>query len=210
MKKTQPDLIAIKKKHISVLLVEDDETHAMYIKDLLSKEKYVHFDVVVVDTLQKALASLTSVIVDIVLLDLSLPDCSATETFSAVYEKFPAMPIVVLTSYMDDVYAVEIVSEGAQDYLFKYEVTKNLISRSIQYAIERKKLLNELHDALEKVKTLKGLIPVCAWCKKIRDDKGYWNLVEDYLKKSAHVDVSHGICPECSKKVKEERNEKRK
>ena len=65
---------------------------------------------------------------------------------------------------------------------------------------ERETLINELQDALENIKTLRGLIPICAWCKKIRDDKGYWEKVEDYIQQHAHVSFTHGICPECLEK----------
>ena len=64
---------------------------------------------------------------------------------------------------------------------------------------EREKLIVELRDALDKIKTLKGLLPMCAWCKKIRDDKGYWKRVEVYIKEHSDASFTHGICPECLK-----------
>nr|WP_239057301.1 PAS domain-containing protein [Desulfovibrio sp. JC010] len=63
---------------------------------------------------------------------------------------------------------------------------------------EREKLITELSEALEKVKTLSGLMPICAKCKKIRDDKGYWNNLESYIEKYSEASFSHGLCPECS------------
>jgi PAS domain S-box-containing protein len=66
---------------------------------------------------------------------------------------------------------------------------------------EREKLILELQDALAHVKTLKGLLPICAWCKKIRDDKGYWTKVETYIKQHSDASFTHGICPECLKKM---------
>jgi hypothetical protein len=67
-------------------------------------------------------------------------------------------------------------------------------------ADEREKLIHELQYALDNIKTLRGLIPICANCKKIRDDEGFWSQVEGYI--SAHSDAkfTHGICPECAKK----------
>ncbi|MBN1327749.1 MAG: PAS domain S-box protein [Candidatus Cloacimonetes bacterium] len=62
---------------------------------------------------------------------------------------------------------------------------------------EREKLILELRRALEEVKTLSDLIPICSHCKKVRDDKGYWTQVEDYLAKKADLNFSHGICPDC-------------
>ncbi len=65
---------------------------------------------------------------------------------------------------------------------------------------EREKLIIEIQDALEKVKILSGLVPICANCKKIRDDKGYWNQIEGYIQKYSELKFSHGMCPDCSDK----------
>ncbi|MRR38004.1 PAS domain S-box protein [bacterium] len=62
---------------------------------------------------------------------------------------------------------------------------------------ERKKLNISLQEALDKIKTLSGLIPICAGCKKIRDDKGFWSQIEEYLEKHSDASFSHGLCPEC-------------
>lgn len=62
---------------------------------------------------------------------------------------------------------------------------------------ERERLNIRLQDALDRIKTLSGLIPICAGCKKIRDDKGYWNQLEEYLEKHSDASFSHGLCPEC-------------
>jgi PAS domain S-box-containing protein len=64
---------------------------------------------------------------------------------------------------------------------------------------EREDLIEELQDALASIKTLQGLIPICASCKKVRDDEGYWHQVEVYLETHSDADISHGICPECAR-----------
>ncbi|MCX6120742.1 MAG: response regulator [Ignavibacteriales bacterium] len=66
---------------------------------------------------------------------------------------------------------------------------------------EREKLIVELQQAIAEVKTLSGLLPICASCKKIRDDKGYWNSLEAYLMKHSSAQFTHGICPECMAKL---------
>ncbi len=66
---------------------------------------------------------------------------------------------------------------------------------------EREKLIKELQDALAKVKKLSGFLPICSSCKKIRDDKGYWNQIESYIHKHSEAEISHSICPECAKKL---------
>ncbi len=66
---------------------------------------------------------------------------------------------------------------------------------------ERERLITDLREALSKVKKLSGMLPICASFKKIRNDKGYWNQIERYLKEYTDADFSHGICPECAKKL---------
>ena len=67
--------------------------------------------------------------------------------------------------------------------------------------IEKDNLIVELKDALRKVKTLSGLLPICASCKKIRDDNGYWNQIESYIQTYSEAEFSHSICPDCAKKL---------
>jgi PAS domain S-box-containing protein len=64
---------------------------------------------------------------------------------------------------------------------------------------ERERLIAELQEALAKVRTLSGMLPICSKCKKIRDDKGYWNQIEIYIRERSEAEFSHGICPECAK-----------
>ncbi len=66
---------------------------------------------------------------------------------------------------------------------------------------EREDLIEELQAALDNIKTLRGLIPICANCKKIRDDQGYWQDVAIYVSKHSEADFTHGICPDCAKKL---------
>jgi len=75
------------------------------------------------------------------------------------------------------------------------------ITKRKEIEADREKLIGKLQDALKKIKTLRGIIPICAACKKIRDDKGYWNQIEIYLRDHSEADFSHGICPECVKKL---------
>lgn len=70
--------------------------------------------------------------------------------------------------------------------------------------LENARLVAELRDALERVKRLQGLLPICAHCKKIRDDQGYWNQIENYISEHSEADFTHGICPECAEKYYKE------
>jgi PAS domain S-box-containing protein len=69
---------------------------------------------------------------------------------------------------------------------------------------ERERLIRELQTALADVRTLRGLIPICAWCKRIRNDHGYWEQLESYIKKHSDADFTHGMCPDCARKTTQE------
>ena len=66
---------------------------------------------------------------------------------------------------------------------------------------EKEELIEKLQESLKKVKLLSGFLPICASCKKIRDDKGYWNQIETYIRAHSEAEFSHGICPDCYKKL---------
>lgn len=75
------------------------------------------------------------------------------------------------------------------------------ISARVGMEKEKEELIKELEATLSQVKQLSGLLPICAECKKIRDDKGYWNQIESYIKNHSEAKFSHGICPDCAKKL---------
>lgn len=78
-------------------------------------------------------------------------------------------------------------------------ITKNAESEILQQKLESN--IEQLNKLLAEVKTLSGMLPICASCKKIRDDKGYWNQIESYLKEHSDMVFSHGICPDCVRKL---------
>ena len=71
------------------------------------------------------------------------------------------------------------------------------LARQVMALLELRRVSARMAEALAKVKTLHGLLPICAWCKRIRDDKGYWNQVEAYVHEHTGADFTHGICPNC-------------
>ncbi|MEW5743859.1 MAG: PAS domain S-box protein [Nitrospirota bacterium] len=75
------------------------------------------------------------------------------------------------------------------------------ITRRKKLEEEREKLIADLREALGRIRTLRGLLPICSSCKKIRDDRGYWNQIEAYVHEHSEAEFSHGICPECSKRL---------
>jgi len=83
-------------------------------------------------------------------------------------------------------------------------VTFRDITERLQAEEERRNLINQLQEALAKVKTLSGFLPICASCKKIRDDKGYWNQIESYIRDHSEAEFTHSLCPECANKIRSE------
>ena len=90
---------------------------------------------------------------------------------------------------------------NAQGTITHFLGVKEDITLHKQMETEREGLIAELQEALARVKALSGLVPICASCKKIRDDKGYWNQLEAYLSSHSEARFSHGICPECAQKL---------
>jgi hypothetical protein len=66
---------------------------------------------------------------------------------------------------------------------------------------DRERMVIELQQALAQVRTLRGLIPICAWCKRIRDDQGYWQQLEAYIRDHSEADFTHGMCPDCAREM---------
>ena len=83
------------------------------------------------------------------------------------------------------------------------------LARQVVALLEFRRVSTRLATALEHVRTLEGLLPICSWCKRIRDDHGYWNQVDAYLRDHAGADFTHGICPECLKKQLNREHKKR-
>lgn len=74
------------------------------------------------------------------------------------------------------------------------------ITKQKKAEAERERVISELEEALAQVKILKGLLPICSFCKKIRNDKGYWDILESYIQKNSNATFTHSICPDCVKK----------
>jgi signal transduction histidine kinase/DNA-binding response OmpR family regulator len=121
-----------------ILLVEDNPGDARLIKEVLSETR-LDWHLVHVDRLERAFEALKHEELDVVLLDLTLPDAQGVDTVRRLQEVASSLPVVVLTGLDDDVLAIRAMQEGAQDYLVKGHVTHQLLARSLRYAIERSK-----------------------------------------------------------------------
>lgn len=126
------------KESLNVLLIEDNPGDTRLIQELLTEAHHPSFTVACTNRLSEGLSHLVEDEIDVVLLDLSLPDSQGFGTFSAVQDQRPQVPIIVLTALDDEKLAARAMRDGAQDYLVKGQVDANVLVRSIRYAIERK------------------------------------------------------------------------
>ncbi|HEY9641785.1 MAG TPA: response regulator, partial [Coleofasciculaceae cyanobacterium] len=131
---------------IQILLIEDNPGDARLLQELLREVSSVQFQITQVDCLSRGLQCLSQQTFDLILLDLSLPDSQDLETFVRLHSQARQMPIVVITGLNDETLAVRAVQAGAQDYLVKGQVTSDLLSRSIRYAIERKRTEQKIRE----------------------------------------------------------------
>jgi diguanylate cyclase (GGDEF)-like protein len=131
-----------------VLLIEDNAGDARLIREMIAEEPGAAFEIECAERLAQALERLSAGGIGLVLLDLSLPDSLGLETFAKVYVHSPDVPIIVLTGNDDNNLALAAVKRGAQDYLVKGRLDRELLLRSMQYAIERKRYQLQLeHQA---------------------------------------------------------------
>jgi AmiR/NasT family two-component response regulator len=157
----------------------------------------------------------------VIVMDIEMPLTNGIEATQYISQICPT-PIVILTAYETPGLLARATAAGIGAYLIKPPKAQEL-DRAIAIAIARfndlvelRRLNAELHarneelqTMLAQVKTLSGLLPICASCKKIRDDHGYWQQVEVYLSQHTDADFSHGLCPDCAHKLYPEFFEKR-
>ena len=136
----------MEKQTIKILLIEDDPEDTTIISEMLQDIKDTRYELTLADRLATALKYLAQDKYEIILLDLDLPDSQGLSTLAAVESKVIDTPIVVLTYLNDDEMGVKAVKSGAQDYLIKSQVTSQLLSRSIRYAIERQRMMEMLRS----------------------------------------------------------------
>lgn len=137
----------------SILLIEDNPDDADLFGEVLSEIENEPFVLTSVTRLNEGIAHLDNETVDIVFLDLSLPDSHGIEGLTKVHIQTPNVPIVILTGLDDDKTALDAMRQGAQDYLIKDDIESRLLAKSIRYAIERKRAELAVQE-IERVKVL--------------------------------------------------------
>lgn len=190
---------------VRVLLVEDNADDRELARMMLRKSSEVVFEIDAVARLSDAVEKLSSSRFDAVLVDLSLPDSRNIDTLRELRDKAPDVALIALTGSDNMQTELAALAMGAQDYLIKGKDDERILLRAIRHAIERKRLENEqailtgqLKKALAEIRTLSGLLPVCCKCKRVRDDTGYWEQIDVYIRDHTDAKISHGVCPNCA------------
>ncbi len=132
---------------LTVLLIEDNPADIRLIREHFSECTPGAFSLKYRECLADGIELLEKEEINVILLDLSLPDSGGFETFLKVRDKYPQLPIIILTGFDNEALAVKAVKEGAQDYLSKGEVSSHLLARSVRYAVERKRTEEALRKA---------------------------------------------------------------
>jgi sigma-B regulation protein RsbU (phosphoserine phosphatase) len=145
----------------------------------------------------------------IAILDWMMPGKNGLELCRKLRQKKQSIYLILLTSNKEKSDIIQGLQTGADDYITKPFDRDEFFARlqtgvrivQLQQNLESR--VRELEGALSQIKQLSGLLPICCYCKNIRDDKNYWQRVEDYVSANADVRFSHGICPNCYKSMVE-------
>lgn len=192
------------KDHIKIMIVDDDPDVLMATARVIRKAGYTVLE-------SQSPVECQSIILDqkpdLLLLDVHMPKLDGIELCRVIKSdpRFQGIYVILIshlkTASEDQAEGLET---GADGYIARPITNRELIARIdsmvriLKAERDRDQLIDQLKRALEEIKTLSGLLPICSYCKKIRDDKGYWNQIEDYLSRHTSTQFSHGICEECA------------
>ena len=146
---------------------------------------------------------------DLILLDIMMPEVDGIEACRRIkaVERLADIPIIMVTALTETKYLQQAFAAGAMDYITKPIKKMELLPRvesalRLKHELDRRKAREqELEQALREVKVLRGFIPICASCKNIRNDQGYWQRIENYIQEHSEARFSHGICGACVKRL---------
>jgi YesN/AraC family two-component response regulator len=196
---------------IKILFVEDCSDATEQILSFFSRRNEIMF---AARNGQEGLDLFMSQRPEIVITDIRMPVMDGLQMVKEIKAVSPDTKIIVTTAHSDFEYMLQAIELGVDHYVVKPVDLGKLVAAiekcsavidlkraDERHREEREKMITELQDALAKIRRLSGMLPICSSCKKIRDDKGYWKMIEDYISEHSEAEFTHGICPECMKKL---------
>jgi len=203
--------IANTRDSLSILLAEDDDVAREQIAYFLRK---TDSELVSARNGREGLELFKQHHPDLIITDIRMPIMDGLQMIQEVRALDKDVKIIIISAYNDADYLVKAIDIGIDGYVMKpVDTTKlqasiNKCTEIIAYRKaahvhkeEQARLIENLNAALANVKLLSGFLPICASCKKIRDDKGYWQQIESYIHEHSEAEFSHGICPDCARKI---------
>ena len=192
-------------KHATILVVEDDENVSIVLQARL--ESFGHSVCAIATNGPAAIRLAREHNPDLILMDIMLEgDMNGIEASEKILAH-QDLPIIFLSCLSDREVMDRAICTKPFGYIVKpydnAELRSTIEITLIKHraARERDALIDRLEKALQEIKTLRGLLPICASCKRIRDEKNEWHAVEDYIKSHSEADFSHGICPHCAHRL---------
>ncbi|MEM7586549.1 MAG: response regulator, partial [Acidobacteriota bacterium] len=182
-----------------VLVVDDEPVNLQVLKNYLAMED---FQLTLASSGEEALRLLGEQTFDLVLLDVMMPKLSGYEVCRTLRESHPLaeLPVIFLTARAQDSDVITGIELGANDYLTK-PISKDRLLARIRPHLSLLGVHRNLEDLVEEkmseVKVLRGLLPICASCKKIRDEDGDWHNLELFIDRRSEAKFTHGLCPNC-------------
>lgn len=199
----------------NILIVDDRPENLLSLTAMLEDQE---INIISASSGNEALTLLLQYDFALVFLDVQMPEMNGFEVAELMRakQKTRTIPIIFITALSQtQEHIFKGYESGAVDYICKpiqeplvlrskvqvfcqLHTQKQLIEKQMEELADKNQLLER---QLSEIKTLRGILPICSVCKKIRDDQGYWNKLESYLHSHSGVDFSHGYCPECAKAV---------
>lgn len=183
----------------AILLVDDEPIILEILSRDLSSESN-EYEIGTASNGEEAIAQLSSRFWNLVITDLIMPGIDGFEVLKAAKQINPLTMVIILTGYADLDAAISALRLGADDFLQKPCDTEELLFRMANCFVKQELMI--------KVRAYENILPVCCYCKKIRDerpgepDQKQWYSLEEYMTKVQGINVSHGCCPECFKRIR--------
>lgn len=200
------DLMAPEADPYEILVVDDTADNLRFLKLMLEERGYL---VRAASEGPLALESVSARLPDLILLDVKMPEMNGYEVCRRLKadHRSRKVPVIFISALDETIDKVKGFKSGGVDYITKpiepeevfARVEIHLTLRDLQKELEDKN--TQLQKAMDEIKILRGIIPICAYCKKIRNDDGDWEQMEQYIRDRSEAEFSHGICQECAKKV---------